>query len=187
MRRTGLIGLLLVLLFGCSKNDYYSPDINDPSLLPDRGDYLDEDYGTQALAKEMEGVFSSEIGMIYYDSETRSVPQLYLTRGTKDILLTALASGAVELSFEKFSTEFMPLQLSVKIKTLLEVKGDTVFLRGTDGIVRTSNEDGPIGQPLPESDDGELTGVYIRSTEELKVLIDLMLPVPVKTSVNGKK
>src|SRR5690606_37450930 len=103
MRRTGLIVLLLVLLFGCSKNDYYSPDINDPSLLPDRGDYLDEDYGTQALAKEMEGVFSSEIGMIYYDAETRSVPQLYLTRGTKDILLTALASGAVELSFEKFS------------------------------------------------------------------------------------
>lgn len=179
--------MVLMLLLGCGKDDYYSPDINDPSLLPDRGDYLNEDYGTQAQAKEMEGLFSSEIGMIYYDAETRSVPQLYLTRGTKDIVLTALTSGAVELSFEKFNTEFMPLQLSVKIKILLEVKGDTVLLRGTDGIVRTNNDNGPIGQPLPESDDGELAGMYIRNSKELKVLIDLMLPIPVKTSVYGKK
>ena len=46
MKRTGLIGLMLMLLLGCGKDDYYSPDINDPSLLPDRGDYLNEDYGT---------------------------------------------------------------------------------------------------------------------------------------------
>lgn len=179
--------ILLIALLSCSKDKHYSPDIDNPSLLPDKGDYLDGDYGTQALAKEMEGLFNSEIGMAYYDPETRSVPQLYLTRGPENVTLTALASGAVELSFEKFSTEFMPLQLSVKIKTLLEQKGDTVFLRGADGIVRTSNDNGPIGQPLPESDDGELAGTYIRSIRELKVLIDLMLPMPVKASVNGKK
>lgn len=81
----------------------------------------------------------------------------------------------------------MPLQLSVKVKTLLEEKGDTLLLRGTDGLVRTTSDDGPIGQPLPESDDAELTGYYIRSKKEWKLLIDLMLPMPVKASVDGRK
>lgn len=185
--RKYLVYIMLITLLSCAKDKYYSPDINDPGLLPDKGDYLNEDYGTQALAAEMAGLFSSEIGMIYYDAETRTIPQLYLTRGTKDISVTALPSGAVEISFEKFNTEFMPLQLSVKIKTLIEVNGDTLLLRGTDGMVRTSSGNGPIGQPLPESDDAELTGIYIRNTKEWKLLIDLMLPVPVKASVTGKK
>ncbi|MBX3255420.1 MAG: hypothetical protein KF862_14860 [Chitinophagaceae bacterium] len=185
--RKYLVYIMVVTLFSCAKDKYYSPDADNPGLLPDKGDYLDKDYGTQALAAEMAGVFSSEIGMVYYDAETRTIPQLYLTRGAKDIHATALSSGAIEISFEKFNTEFMPLQLSVKIKALIEVSGDTLLLRGTDGVVRTGSDDGPIGQPLPESDDAELTGMYIRSKKELRVLIDLMLPIPVKATVSGKK
>lgn len=179
--------ILFFFLLSCAKDKYYAADIDDTSLLPDKGDYLNEDYGTQALATEMAGVFNSEIGMVYYDAATRTIPQLYLTRGEKTIQATALTSGAVEISFDKFNTAFMPLQLSVKVKTLLEEKGDTLLLRGTDGLVRTTSDDGPIGQPLPESDDAELTGYYIRSKKEWKLLIDLMLPMPVKASVDGRK
>ncbi|WEK38343.1 MAG: hypothetical protein P0Y53_12620 [Candidatus Pseudobacter hemicellulosilyticus] len=182
-----LLYLLLPLLLACSKDDHYSPDLENPGLLPDKGDYQDEDHGTQALAEEIAGQFSSEIGMIYYDAETRSIPQLYLTRGSSTVTVAALPSGAVDISFERFNTVFMPLQLSVRIKTLLEARGDTLFLRGTDGIIRTSSGSGAIGQPLPESDDGELTGIYVRTKKELKLLIDLMLPIPVKASVEGTR
>lgn len=179
--------VFISLLQSCVKGDHYSPDIDDPSLLPDRDDYTNEDYGTQALAMEIAGSYDSEIGLIYYDAETRTIPQLYLTRGPKDIHIDTLGSGAVTVSFDKFNTTFMPLQLSVKIKALLEENADTIYLRGTDGIVRTSGEDMPVGTAFPESDDGELAGKYIRSNGELELFIDPMLPVPVKASVKGTK
>lgn len=71
--------ILFFFLLSCAKDKYYAADIDDTSLLPDKGDYLNEDYGTQALATEMAGVFNSEIGMVYYDAATRTIPQLYLT------------------------------------------------------------------------------------------------------------
>ncbi|MGO1669572.1 MAG: hypothetical protein ACTHYC_01940 [Sphingobacterium sp.] len=187
MKRLFYIGCLFFLLQSCGKDDHYSPDINDPSLLPDRGDYLTEDYGTQAYANELAGEYDTHIGMIYYDADTRIIPQLYLTGGPHTLIVDSLMSGAVHIHFEKFSTAFMPLQLSVDIKTLLEVTADTIFLRGTDGVVRTANPEGPIGTPLPESDDAELIGKYIRRTGDLELLIDPMLPVPVKTIINGTK
>ena len=53
----------------------------------------------------------------------------------------------------------MPLHVSVEMDVLLsEGKGDTILLRGYDGIVRTSDEGKQIGLELPESDDAELDG-----------------------------
>ncbi|MGC4233540.1 MAG: hypothetical protein QM594_11225 [Niabella sp.] len=181
-----IIGFVFCLQ-SCMKGDHYSPDINDPSLLPDRGDYTNEDYGTQALAVEIAGSYNSEIGLIYYDAETRTIPQLYLTRGPQTIHIDTLGSGAANVHFNKFNTAFMPLELSVNIKVLLNASSDTIYLRGTDGMVRTSGEDMPIGTGFPESDDGELIGAYARHTGELKLFIDPMLPVPVKLSAEGKK
>lgn len=178
--------LLLGMLYSCTK-DHDSPDLENPGLLPDRGDYLQEDFGTQAYAKELSGIYPSEIGLIYYDAETRTIPQLYLTRGAQDIRIDSLGSGAVYVQFEKFNTEFMPLQLSVKIKSLLQVSKDTIYLRGTDGQVRTDNSEGQIGSPLPQSDDAELIGKYVRSTGHLQLFIDPMLPVPLKADVKGNK
>ena len=164
-------------------DDYESPDVKNKDLLPGREDYLSQDYGTQALAAETQGVFNSRISMVYFDAETRTIPQLYLTRGQHDITVRALKSGAAAVSFEKFSTDFMPLRLTVNIKTLLEEKNDTIFMHGTDGMVRTSDGSGKIGIPLPESDDAELTGYYLPSAKTMKIWIDLMLPVPVKAWV----
>lgn len=178
---------LIVILASCSKRDHYSPDINDQLLLPDRSDYTNEDYGSQALALEITGNYRSEISMIYYDAETRTIPQLYLTKGYKDVHIDTLGSGAVTVAFNNFNTAFMPLQLSVKIKALLQVSPDTIYLRGTDGAVRTSGENMPIGTAFPESDDGELTGKYTRSTGVLELFIDPMLPIPVKAAIKGKK
>ena len=179
------IGIVLVL-FSCTK-DRFSPDIDDQSLLPKRYDYRNEDYGTQQYANEVSGIYPSEIGLIYYDAETRTIPQLYLTRGGSDIRVDSMSSGAVYVSFEQFTTEFMPLALSIKIKSLLEITTDTIYLRGTDGMVRTTNPDGEIGTPLPESDDAELIGKYARATGKLELFIDPMLPMPVKASIDGSK
>ncbi len=183
MKPIFFITFAFCLLAGC-EDDYQSPDLENRDLLPKREDYLSRDYGTQALAAEIQGVFNSRISMVYYDSKTRTIPQLYLTRGQHDINVKALKSGAVEVSFEKFSTDFMPLQLTVNIKTLLEEKDDTIFMHGTDGIIRTSDDSGKIGVPLPESDDGELTGFYLPSAKTMKIWIDLMLPIPVKAWVS---
>ena len=49
-----------------------------------------------------------------------------------------------------------------------EGKGDTILLRGYDGIVRTSDEGKQIGLELPESDDAELDGYYLRSKKEVQ-------------------
>ncbi|HMR20150.1 MAG TPA: hypothetical protein PKA53_12685 [Sphingobacterium sp.] len=181
-----IIGLITVLV-SCTKDGYYSPDIDDLSLLPDRSDYLNENYGTQAYAFEISGIYNSEIGLIYYDAETRTIPQLYLTRGAENIYIDSVMSGAVYIRFERFNTSFMPLELSVKIKSLLEVTVDTIYLHGTDGMVRTSNPEGEIGAPLPESDDAELIGKYARVTGQLELFIDPMLPVPIKMNINGNK
>ncbi|MFV0541494.1 MAG: hypothetical protein ACK5MZ_09710 [Aestuariibaculum sp.] len=178
----------LTLTVSCTEDNILSPDINDSSLLPDTGDYLDEDYGTQDLANEIAGTYNSSIGLVIYDSETRTEPVLYLTRGDTDINIAALKSGAVEISYYDFQTVLMPLKMSVKIKGLIEEKNDTIYIRGTDGIVRTkASDDMPIGTPLPESDDAELTATYIRDKKEMGMLIDLMLPIPVKALVKAKK
>ena len=178
---------LVIVLTACSKDAYYSPDIDNMSLLPDREDYLNEDYGTQQYANEMSGIYDSEIGLTYYDAETRTIPQLYLTRGPQDIYIDSISSGAVYVSFERFNTILMPLEMSVKIKSLLEITTDTIYLRGTDGTVRTSDTDGEIGTPLPESDDAELVGTYARATGKLELFIDPMLPVPIKANTIGSK
>lgn len=175
----------LFLLPACEREEHLSPDLSNPDLLPNTGDYLDEDYKTQPLALEMEGEYDSNIGLIYYDEETRTIPRLYLTQGDKTIHLIALKSGAVELSFEGFNTAFMPLELSAKIKVLLRQEGDTIFMHGTDGRIRTKNPTGEIGTPLPESDDGELSGYYLRDSKKMVLLLDLMLPIPVKASIKG--
>jgi len=172
---------------GCSKDDHFSPYINNVSLLPDTSDYLNEDYETQRYAKEISGAYNGEIGLIYYDAETRTIPQLYLTRGSHDIHIDSISSGAVYVYFNQFTTSFMPLELSVRIKSLLEITADTIYLRGTDGMVRTSNKEGPIGTPQPESDDAELTGKYAKATGDLTLFIDPMLPVPIKVNIKGTK
>lgn len=184
---TSLI-LLLLMVPACSMDDDYSADIDNTGLLPDPNDYLDVDYGTQALAQEIAGVYNSSIGLIIYDEETRTKPVLYLTRGETNIDITPLKSGAVTISYQDFSTPIMPLKMSVTIKGLLEKRNDTIFIRGTDGIVRTKlGDDMPIGTPLPESDDAELTGVYIINENKMGMLIDLMLPIPVKALVRAEK
>ncbi len=181
------LGCMILLLVRCEREDWLSPDYGREELLPDRDDYLNEDYGTQLLANELAGVYAAEIGLVYYDAETRTIPQLYLTRGEKEICVDSLSNGAVYVYFDKFNTAFMPLQLSIKVRCLLEATTDTIYLRGSDGIVRTSNDDGPIGAPLPESDDAELIGKYARKSGAIVLFIDPMLPVPVKASVTGTK
>lgn len=191
--KVAMLKYLLILFFvssflsACERDSYLSPDYRDTELLPDTSDYLEEDYKTQDLAREMSGNYNSNIGLIYYDAETRTIPQLYLTQGSIIIHLAAQESGAVELTFEGFNTAFMPLELSVKIKVLLEQKGDTIFMRGTDGIIRTYNPNGEIGTPLPESDDGELNGYYLRKEGTLNIQLDLMLPIPIKATIKGVK
>lgn len=178
---------LIFLLQSCSQDDYYSPDLNDLSVLPDTDDYLME-YGTQDLAVEMQGVYDGEIGLVIYDDETRTQPLLYLTRGDVEITIDTLSSGAVTISYADFQTIFMPLKMDVTIKGLLEKDQDTIRINGSDGIVRTSlGDDMPIGTPLPESDDAEMTGAYYPETGELGLLIDLMLPIPIKALVQAKK
>ncbi|MFV0248672.1 MAG: hypothetical protein ACK5H1_06910 [Tenacibaculum sp.] len=179
---------LFFVLVACTEETVLSPDINDQSLLPNRSDYLDQDHGTQALANEIAGTYNSSIGLVIYDAETRSIPVLYLTRGEVEINIKALKSGAVEISYRDFQTIIMPLKMNLNINGLLETQNDTIFIRGTDGKVRTQpGSEMPIGIPLPESDDVELTGVYISAEKKLGMLIDLMLPIPVKALVRAKK
>ena len=82
----------------------------------------------------------------------------------------------------------MPLYVSVEMDVLLsEGVGDTIRLQGRDGIVRTSDEGKQIGIELPESDDAELEGYFLRSKNEVSALIDLMLPVAMKMQWQGTK
>lgn len=196
MKKFGFIGLLLLALWGCSGDDYYSPHLDNPGLLPDRSDYLTVDHGTQALAKEIYEAYtgyqkdSVHIKIVMYDDETRTKPLLTFTERKWPVKMRWLANGALEFGYNNFQTDMMPLKMTTNINTLLELNAtqDTIFLRGTDGSVRTKSASGqPIGTPLPQSDDAELEGYYVRSTKKLYVLFDLMLPIAMKAHIIGTK
>ena len=168
------IGLVL-LLMSCEKESFLSDDYTrSKELLPNKKEYVDDDLGTKALAKAIEGHYSSKLSMIYYDAE-RIKPLLYFTAGKHQVHCTTNANGSLHLSISKFHTNFMPLYVSVEMDVLLsEGVGDTIRLQGRDGIVRTSDEGKQIGLELPESADAELEGDFWRSTNEVSALIDLM-------------
>lgn len=176
------------LLLSCEKEAFLSDDYTHPeTLLPNKKEYMDKDLGTRPLAKAIEGQYASRLSMIYYDAE-RLKPLLYFTAGKHQVRCTTNANGSLHLSISKFHTNFMPLYVSVEMDILLsEGIGDTIRLHGRDGIVRTSDEGKQIGLELPESDDAELEGYFLRSKNEVSALIDLMLPVAMKMQWQGKK
>lgn len=178
----------VLLLLSCEKEAFLSDDYTHPeTLLPNKKEYMDKDLGTRPLAKAIEGLYASRLSMIYYDAE-RLKPLLYFTAGKHQVRCTTNANGSLHLSISKFHTNFMPLYVSVEMDILLsEGIGDTIRLHGRDGIVRTSNEGKQIGLELPESDDAELEGYFLRSKNEVSALIDLMLPVAMKMQWQGKK
>lgn len=194
MKTVVSIACMILLLVSCSINDDYSPDLDNQQLLPDPNDYLDVDYGTQELAVEIAEAYSGigndtcRIGLVFYDSETRQNPLLYLTGANWPVTFTPLENGALEFGYDDFTTVFMPLKMTIKTRVLLELNttGDTIRMRGTNGMVRTSGDDFPIGTPFPESDDAELIGVYARDSQKLSILLDLMLPMPIKAHITGK-
>ena len=178
----------MLLLLSCEKEAFLSDDYTHPeTLLPNKKEYMDKDLGTRPLAKAIEGKYASRLSMIYYDAE-RLKPLLYFTAGKHQVRCTTNANGSLHLSISKFHTNFMPLYVSVEMDILLsEGIGDTIRLHGRDGIVRTSDEGKQIGLELPESDDAELEGYFLRSKNEVSALIDLMLPVAMKMQWQGKK
>ena len=182
-----ILGSVLLLL-SCEKEAFLSDDYAHPeTLLPNKKEYMDKDLGTRPLAKTIEGQYASRLSMIYYDAE-RLKPLLYFTAGKHQVRCTTNANGSLHLSISKFHTNFMPLYISVEMDILLsEGIGDTIRLHGRDGIVRTSDEGKQIGLELPESDDAELEGYFLRSKNEVSALIDLMLPVAMKMQWQGKK
>ena len=182
-----ILGSMLLLL-SCEKEAFLSDDYTYPeTLLPNKKEYMDKDLGTRLLAKAIEGQYASRLSMIYYDAE-RLKPLLYFTAGKHQVRCTTNANGSLHLSISKFHTNFMPLYISVEMNILLsEGIGDTIRLHGRDGIVRTSDEGKQIGLELPESDDAELEGYFLRSKNEVSALIDLMLPVAMKMQWQGKK
>ncbi len=182
-----ILGSMLLLL-SCEKEAFLSDDYTHPeTLLPNKKEYMDKDLGTRPLAKAIEGQYASRLSMIYYDAE-RLKPLLYFTAGKHQVRCTTNANGSLHLSINKFHTNFMPLYVSVEMDILLsEGIGDTIRLHGRDGIVRTSDEGKQIGLELPESDDAELEGYFLRSKNEVSALIDLMLPVAMKMQWQGKK
>lgn len=178
----------MLLLLSCEKEAFLSDDYTHPeTLLPNKKEYMDKDLGTRPLAKAIEGQYASRLSMIYYDAE-RLKPLLYFTAGKHQVRCTTNANGSLHLSISKFHTNFMPLYVSIEMDVLLsEGIGDTIRLHGRDGIVRTSDEGKQIGLELPESDDAELEGYFLRSKNEVSALIDLMLPVAMKMQWQGKK
>lgn len=191
LRRSWTISIFLgsmLLLLSCEKEAFLSDDYTHPeTLLPNKKEYMDKDLGTRPLAKAIEGQYASRLSMIYYDAE-RLKPLLYFTAGKHQVRCTTNANGSLHLSISKFHTNFMPLYVSVEMDVLLsEGIGDTIRLHGRDGIVRTSDEGKQIGLELPESDDAELEGYFLRSKNEVSALIDLMLPVAMKMQWQGKK
>ena len=191
LRRSWAISIILgsmLLLLSCEKEAFLSDDYtHQETLLPNKKEYMDKDLGTRPLAKAIEGQYASRLSMIYYDAE-RLKPLLYFTAGKHQVRCTTNANGSLHLSISKFHTNFMPLYISVEMDILLsEGIGDTIRLHGRDGIVRTSDEGKQIGLELPESDDAELEGYFLRSKNEVSALIDLMLPVAMKMQWQGKK
>ncbi len=175
-------------LMSCEKESFLSDDLRQgDKLLPNKKDYVDKDLGTRSLAEAIQGDFSSRLSMIYYDA-ARKEPLLYFTTGKHQVQCSVNANGSLHVSIHKFHTNFMPLYISVEMDVLLtETQGDTIRLQGRDGIVRTSDEGKQIGLELPESDDAELEGYYLRSKKEVSALIDLMLPIAMKMQWQGTK
>ena len=175
-------------LMSCEKESFLSNDLRQgDKLLPNKKDYVDKDLGTRSLAEAIQGDFSSRLSMIYYDA-ARKEPLLYFTTGKHQVQCSVNANGSLHVSIHKFHTNFMPLYISVEMDVLLtETQGDTIRLQGRDGIVRTSDEGKQIGLELPESDDAELEGYYLRSKKEVSALIDLMLPIAMKMQWQGTK
>lgn len=182
-----MITASLLLTVSCGE-DLRSPDYDRADqLLPRRGEYTDSDLHTRPLAEEMAGMFDSRLSMIYYDAQ-RTTPQLYFTAGQQDVLLSVNRNGSIHLHIDRFHTQFMPLHLTVDIDVLLEATAtDTIRLSGHDGEVRTDDGGKTIGLPLPESDDAQLTGFYLRSSRQLHALVDLMLPIPMKMRCEGSR
>ncbi len=187
-------GFVLFLLFSCKK-DLYSPDYFDPSLLPDTEDYTNTDFGTQELAKEIAEAYSSKnndtcrIGLVIYDSDTRTERLMSLTGANWPIEFRPLKNGMLEFGYTDFQTEIMPLKMTAKINLILKLNTsqDTIWLSGTDGTVQTAvSSDNPIGTPVPESDEAEFSGFYVRETGQLSAIFDLMLPIAIKAHINGK-
>lgn len=185
---TMLCFCLTLGLMSCEKESFLSDDLRQgDKLLPNKKDYVDKDLGTRSLAEAIQGDFSSRLSMIYYDA-ARKEPLLYFTTGKHQVQCSVNANGSLHVSIHKFHTNFMPLYISVEMDVLLtETQGDTIRLQGRDGIVRTSDEGKQIGLELPESDDAELEGYYLRSKKEVSALIDLMLPIAMKMQWQGTK
>lgn len=179
---------LALSLMSCEKESFLSDDLRQgDKLLPNKKDYVDKDLGTRSLAEAIQGDFNSRLSMIYYDA-ARKEPLLYFTTGKHQVQCSVNANGSLHVSIHKFHTNFMPLYISVEMDVLLtETQGDTIRLQGRDGIVRTSDEGKQIGLELPESDDAELEGYYLRSKKEVSALIDLMLPIAMKMQWQGTK
>lgn len=189
------ICICLLVISSCKKDDWHSPDLDDSSLLPDTDDYTNTDYGTQALAQEIAEAYAQEnhdscrIGMVIYDSETRTERLLSLTGAQWPVRFQPLENGKLEFGYADFQTEIMPLKMTTNIHILLKLNEtqDTIWLNGSDGIVRTQvDSQQPIGTPLPESDDAEISGFYVRSTQQISMVFDLMLPIAIKAHINGK-
>ena len=182
-----MITASLLLTVSCGE-DLRSPDYDRADqLLPRRGEYTDSDLHTRPLAEEMAGVFDSRLSMIYYDAQ-RTTPQLYFTAGQQDVLLSVNRNGSIHLHIDRFHTQFMPLYMSINMKLVLtDTPSDTIRLAGKDGSVHTSDHGKTIGLPLPESDDAQLTGFYLRSSRQLHALVDLMLPIPMKMRCEGSR
>ena len=175
--RGAAIGLALALLtttlVGACTDDMHSPDLERADqLLPNRNEYADSNLHTQAQAKLVAGLYDSRLDLIYYDAD-RVTPRLYFTSGEATVPLSAKANGSV--------------QLRVVDLLLTDTPSDTIRLAGKDGAVHTSDHGKTIGLPLPESDDAEMEGFYIKSKGEIYAIIDLMLPVPMKIRWHGKK
>ena len=190
--RGAAIGLALALLtttlVGACTDDMRSPDQERADqLLPNRNEYADSNLHTQAQTKLVAGLYDSRLDLIYYDAD-RVTPRLYFTSGEATVPLSAKANGSILLRVVDFHTYFMPLYMSIDMNLLLtDTPGDTIRLAGKDGAVHTSDHGKTIGLPLPESDDAEMEGFYIKSKGEIYALIDLMLPVPMKIRWHGKK
>ncbi|WP_312137076.1 hypothetical protein [Sphingobacterium sp.] len=196
MRNALIILLFSFAMASCMKDDYDSPHLSDPSLLPNRADYLTDNYGTRELAREIYEAYldyqddSVSIKMMMYDNKTRTQPLLTFTESKWPIRTQWLANGSLDFGFRKFQTEMMPLKMTTNINMLLQLNStkDTIFLRGRDGRVRTeATSEQPIGTPLPQSDDAELEGYYVRKSKKLYVLFDLMLPIAMKAHITGTK
>lgn len=186
------IHLLILLVFiGCKKDNFYSDDLLDSSLLPPVEDYDDTDFGTQDLAHEIAQALHQDsllITLVIYDEETRTEQLLSLTGSRWPANFEAQENGALKFNFQDFQTELMPLKMSTAIQILLEADKtqDTIWLTGYDGIVQTKvGEDATIGTPTPESDDAELSGYYIRSQQKVSIIYDLMLPIAFKAHIKN--